>query len=250
MGGRIIRFEPQGPTAQGLAVWPEISASELTDGRPVQRGHMYFEDTAIGLSAGVWDCTAMTTKLAPYSVNEFMILLEGAVTIIDARDRAVTVKAGECFVIPKGMPCVWRQERYVRKYFVIFDDPSGLAPPDPAVLEVLRPDPQAALAPSPGPAPEILLSPPPEQRDKGFFTDLTGQWTVGVWDSTAYRRKATAFPRHELMHILEGAVSLTEEGGPTHSFQAGATFFVPMGTRCDWRSEGYVRKTYCMMQPA
>jgi uncharacterized cupin superfamily protein len=249
MGGRIIRFAPQGPAGEGLAVWPEIPASELTAGAPVQHGHTYFEDAAIGLSAGVWDCTAMTTTLAPYSVNEFMILLEGAVTIIDAREHAVTVKAGESFVIPKGMPCVWRQDGYVRKYFVIFDDPSGLTPPDPAVLELLRPDPQAALAPSPGPAPEILLSPAPEQRDKPYFTDLTGQWSVGVWDSSAYRRKTIAFPRHELMHILEGAVSLTEAGGPTHEFRAGDTFFVPMGTRCDWRTDGYLRKLYCIMQP-
>jgi hypothetical protein len=24
---------------------------------------------------------------------------------------------------------------------------------------------------------------------------------------------------------------------------------VPMGTRCDWKSTGYVRKIYCIMQP-
>jgi uncharacterized cupin superfamily protein len=247
--GKIIRFEPQGPAGQGLATWPEIPASELTAGTPVQRGHVYFEDKATGLSAGVWDCTAMTGTLAPYSVNEFMILLEGAVTIVDAREHAVTVKAGESFVIPKGLPCVWRQDGYVRKFFVIFDDPSGLTPPDPAVLEVLRPDPNAALAPAAGPAPELLLTPTPAQRDKPYFADLTEQWTVGVWDSTAYHRKTIAFPRHELMHILEGEVTLTEENGPAQTFRAGDTFFVPMGTRCDWRSNGYVRKIYCIMQP-
>jgi len=247
--GKIIRFEPQGPAGTGLVPWPEIPASMLTAGRPVQRGHTYFEDKASGLSAGVWDCTAMTGRLEPYSVNEFMIVLEGAVTIVDARNRAVTIKAGEGFLIPKGMPCVWRQDGYIRKFFVIFDDASGKEPPDPAVLEVLRPDPQAALASSDGPAPEVLASPPPVQRDKQYFADLTGQWTVGVWDSTAYLRKTISFPRHELMHILEGAVTLTEEGGPAQTFRAGDTFFVPLGTRCDWKSTGYVRKIYCIMQP-
>jgi uncharacterized cupin superfamily protein len=247
--GKIVRFEPRGPAATGLVRWPDFPPESLTAGKPVQRGHIYFEDKAIGLSAGVWDCTAMTGRLEPYSVNEFMIVLEGAVTIVDARERAVTVKAGESFLIPKGMPCVWRQDGYIRKVFVIFDDASGLAPSDPAVLEVLRPDPQAALAPSAGPAPELLASAPPVQRDKQYFADLTGQWTVGVWDSTAYHRKTISFPRHELMHILEGEVTLTEEGGPAQTFGAGDTFFVPMGTRCDWRSSGYVRKIYCIMQP-
>ena len=249
MGGRIIRFEPNGPAGEGLAQWPEIPASELTAGAPVQRGHTYFEDKAIGLSAGVWGCTAMTAKPAPYSVNEFMILLEGAVTIVDARDRAVTVRAGESFVVPKGLPCVWRQDGSVRKFFVIFDDASGLTAPDPAALEVLRPDPNAALAPCPAPAADVLLTPLPAQRDKSYFADVTGQWTVGVWDSTAYHRKTIAFPRHELMHILEGTVTLTEAGGPAQTFRAGDTFFVPMGTRCDWQSDGYVRKIYCIMQP-
>jgi len=251
--GKIIRFEPQGPAGTGLVRWPEIPASELTVGTPVQRGHTYFEDKAIGLSAGVWDCTAMTAKLAPYPVNEFMIVLEGAVTIVDARDRAVTIKAGESFLIPKGLPCVWRQDGYIRKFFAIFDDASGRTPPDPAVLEV-RPDPQAALAPCDGPAPEVLASAAPTQRDKQYFADLTGQWTVGVWDSTAYHRKTIGFPRHELMHILEGEVTLAEEGGPgerglPQTFKAGDTFFVPMGTRCDWKTTGYVRKIYCIMQP-
>ena len=247
--GKIIRFEPQGPAGTGLVRWPDFPPGILAAGKPVQRGHTYFEDKAIGLSAGVWDCTAMAGKLEPYSVNEFMIVLEGAVTIVDARDRAVTIKAGESFLLPKGLPCVWRQDGYIRKFFVIFDDASGKTPPDPAVLEVLRPDPQAALAPSTGPAPELLASAAPSQRDKQYFADLTAQWTVGVWDSTAYHRKTISFPRHELMHILEGEVTLTEEGGSAQTFKAGDTFFVPMGTRCNWKSTGYVRKIYCIMQP-
>ena len=104
--GKIIRFEPQGQAGTGLVRWPDIPPATLTAGKPVQRGHVYFEDKASGLSTGVWDCTAMTGKLEPYSVNEFMIVLEGAVTIVDARDRAVTIKAGESFLIPKSLPCV------------------------------------------------------------------------------------------------------------------------------------------------
>jgi uncharacterized cupin superfamily protein len=254
----IVRFERQGPPGKGLARWEDIAADSLVAGKPVQRGHFYFEDKGLGLSAGVWSCTAMTAKAAPYSVNEFMILLEGAVTIIDAQGRETVTKAGQSFLIPKGMVCAWKQTGYVRKFFVIFDDAqsgrdSGLSPADPAALKVMQPDPKAALGASEGPAPELLLSPPPVQRDKQYFADLTGQWTVGVWDSTAYHRKTITFPRHELMHILEGEVTLTEEGaggaGTAQHFKAGDTFFVPMGTRCDWQSKGRVRKLYCIMQP-
>ena len=266
---RIQKLEPFGPggsaTATGLAVWPEIPPAGLVAGKPVHRGHYYLEDKARGLTAGVWDCTAMTEKFGPYPVNEYMIVLEGEVTIIEnapgapssaergrvgeGAGRRTTIRAGENFVIPKGLPCQWHQDGYMRKFFVIFDDPSGMAPADPATLSVLRPDRRADLAASAGPAPELLLSGAPQQRDKRYYADLTGQWTVGVWSSTPYHRKTIPFPRHELMHILEGEVTITEDGQPPRTFKAGDTFVVPMGTPCDWKSTVDIRKFYCIMQP-
>jgi uncharacterized cupin superfamily protein len=114
---------------------------------------------------------------------------------------------------------------------------------------VLLPDPRAKLSPSGGPAPELLLSGAPQQHDKQYFADMTGQWTVGVWDSTPYHRKTIPFPRHELMHILEGEVTITEDGQPPRTFKAGDTFVVPMGTPCDWKTTEYIRKIYCIFQP-
>jgi uncharacterized cupin superfamily protein len=249
----IIRFDWEGPPGKGLARWEDIPRDSLVAGKPVQRGHYYFQDKKLGLSAGVWSCTAMTMKATPYPCNEFMIVLEGAVTIIDSQGRETLTRAGQSFIIPKGMVCAWKQKGYVRKFFVIFEDEAEPSPAEAEVLRVLQPDPKAALAASEGPAPELLLSPPPVQRDKQYFADPTGQWTVGVWDSTAYHRKTITFPRHELMHLLEGAVTLTEESadgaGTAQRFKAGDTFFVPMGTRCDWQSKERVRKIYCIMQP-
>src|SRR5262245_29145213 len=186
---RIQKFEPFGPGGSagnsGLALWPEIPAGALSAGKPVQRGHYYLEDKARGLTAGVWDCTAMTEKGGPYSVNEFMIVLDGAVTIREpspssvpsprergedqslprtgsggegksAGQRETTIRAGESFIIPKGLDLQWHQDGYMRKFFVIFDDSSAL-PADPATLSLQLPDPRAALSPSGGPAPELLL---------------------------------------------------------------------------------------------
>jgi uncharacterized cupin superfamily protein len=34
-----------------------------------------------------------------------------------------------------------------------------------------------------------------------------------------------------------------------HRFKAGDTFFVPMGTLCDWQSTEDIRKIYCIFQP-
>ena len=244
----ILRFEPKGP-ATALARWPEIAADELESGTPVQHGHEYLNDAERGLTAGVWDCTAFTSKMGPYPVNEFMILLEGAVTIVEENGRRTTVRAGESFILPKGLRCQWLQTGYVRKYYVIFNDASELTPENPATLGVLRPEPKGELAPSSPPGADMLLSAVPRQWTHEWFKDMTGQWTVGVWQTTPYHRKQIPFPRHELMHILEGAVTLTDGAGVAHRFAAGDTFFVPMGALCDWKSTVDLRKIYCIFQP-
>jgi uncharacterized cupin superfamily protein len=247
-GTNILKFEPKGPTGD-LARWPDIAAAEIESGKPVQHGHEYLNDPARGLTAGVWDCTAFTGTMGPYPVNEFMIILEGEVTIVEESGRRTTVRAGESFILPKGLRCQWLQPGYVRKYYVIFNDASGLAPADPGALKVLRPEPKGELSPSTPPGADMLLSAVPRQSAHEWFKDMTGQWTVGVWQTTPYHRKAIPFPRHELMHILEGAVTLTDGAGVAHRFGAGDTFFVPMGTLCDWKSTVDLRKIYCIFQP-
>ena len=72
---------------------------------------------------------------------------------------------------------------------------------------------------------------------------------MGLWDTTGYHRKLIDFPRHELMHLLEGSVTFTDDKGGSQTFKAGDTFFVPLGTPNSWKSEGYLRKIYCIFQP-
>jgi uncharacterized cupin superfamily protein len=245
----VIRFALNGQRHEGLGVWPEIPAAEIETGAPVQRGIEYFSDPGIGLSAGVWDCTAFIGKMGPYPVNEFMIVLEGAVTMVAEDGSSTTVSAGESFIIPKGTVCQWRQDGYMKKYYVIFDDASGADPAKASAQGVLKIDPSLSREPSPPPAADLLIGPSPRQSGRNWFEDASGQWSVGVWDSTPYRRKAVPFPRHELMHLLEGSVTLSDPNGWSETYRAGETFFVPMGANVEWLSTGYVRKYYCIMIP-
>lgn len=244
-----IKFELEGHNGEGLSVLPAIPAAELTAGTPVQRGIEYFSDPKIGLSAGVWDCTAFTTKMGPYPVSEFMIVLEGGVTMVEADGRETTVVAGEAFIIPKGTVCQWRQTGFMKKYYVIFDDTSGADPAKASAQKIMKVDISAARQPSPGPAPELLVGPAPTQTGRNWIEDATGQWTMGVWDSTPYLRKAIPFPRHELMHLLEGSVTLSTPEGWRETYRAGDTFFVPLGANVEWHNTEYVKKYYCIMIP-
>ncbi len=250
---RITRFEPHGPADTGLVEWDRIDPATLASGTPTQRGHIYHHDEATGLMTGVWDCTPMTGKLEPYPVNEFMFLLEGSVTIADADGGEVTINADEPFVIPKGLPCVWKQEGYVRKFFMIFPDAGGEAPADPAAHTVIRPraaGPAGGLSRMDIPDPSIFLGGVPTQNVHRYFADMTGQMTVGLWDSTPFERAVAPFPRCELMCILEGSVTLTDGEGTAHRLGAGEATYIPMGALSGWKSTEYVRKFFAIFQPA
>jgi len=240
-----VRFDPDAT----LDDWEEIPPQHLVSGRPKQRGHLYIDDKERGLQAGVWDCTAMTAQIGPYSVDEFMLLLEGAVEIVLPDGSFTRVEAGQSFVIPKGLVCQWRQPGYVKKFFVILETPDKAKSRSADGLRVVLPDTGAALAPSAGPKPEALLSGNPVQHTREFFRDAGGKLTVGVWDTTAYHRKTIPFPRHELMCLLEGEVTITGPRGQAQTFKAGDSFFVPYGAVTDWNCGGYLKKIFVIYQP-
>jgi uncharacterized cupin superfamily protein len=246
---RPILLEPHGPAATGMTQWDPIDPSGLTAGEPVQRGHEYFKDTTGTLTAGVWDCTPMTEKFGPYGVNEFMLILEGSVTIVDATGHEETISAGQSFILPKGIPVEWKQTEYVRKYYVIFDDPSDVAISDPAGLKLIRLDTELALPAVGEQDTSRYKGSVPEQHAHSLFKDATAQMNIGLWDTTDMHTHGLPFQRNELMHLLEGSVSFAAEDGSTQTFVKGDTFLVPKGTHYQWDSSGYVRKIYCIFQP-
>lgn len=250
---KIFRFNPNGPKGKGLEDWDPIDPNGLEAGEPVQRGHIYHEDSACGYMAGVWDCTAQTEKFGPYAVNEFMYLLEGSVTMILEDGTEVTVNAGEAFIIPKGLPCQWKQEGYVRKYFVIFENPGAPAGDDVSAQGIILPKPSG---PSEGLQLEVIddasgfIGDIPTQHDHTYFTDPSNQFICGLWDSSPFEIPSHPFPRSEMMMILEGAVTLTDKDGNDYLFKAGDTAYVPKGAVCGWKSTEYVRKFYCIFDPS
>lgn len=226
--------------------WPDLPDSEIATGSRAQNGKLFFEDKAIGLIAGIWEQQANEGHWINYPVNEWMLVLEGEVVIVEEH-TTTSIKAGESFIIPKGLRCRWTQPGHVKKFFVIHDDTSGLANTGP--LRVIKIDPAAALEPSTPPAAAMLLSPVPVQHARDCFCDATGQLTIGMWETTGYHRKLIDFPRHELMHLLVGEVTMDDGAGTIRRFKAGDTFFVPKGTPNSWKSEGALRKIFVNFQP-
>ena len=243
-----ITFSRHGPEGTGLTELEGIPAEALVSGTPVLSGYNYFTDDTGKLTAGVWHATPFTDHPVPSPVNEFMLVLEGSVTIVHDNGSEETIRAGQSFVVPKGMPHSWHSTQDVRKFYATFDDDSG-EELDAGALVVRRPDPAAHLDPMDEQDTSRYVGGVPEQGIKVCFRDATGQMLVGVWSTTEMHTRPLPFPRNELMHIVEGEVTITDGAGRAMTYGAGDTFMVPRGMTYQWDSAGTVRKIFCIFQP-
>ena len=244
------RMQPEGIPGKALEDWGGYPPETLDAGTPQQHGVLYLDDTVHKVTAGVWTCTAMTGKMGAWSSNEFMVLLEGTVNVVHHSGEELTVHAGECFVIPKGTICQWKQPGFVRKFFVIEENSAISGADDPTRLKAFKVDTSAALPAAKGPDPALIIGEQqPTWGDRLVYEDPSGQFLVGVWSTTPYRRKTIDFPRHELMLLLEGSVTISDDQGDEQTFNAGETILVEKGTRMGWSNGEPVKKVYCIYLP-
>jgi uncharacterized cupin superfamily protein len=248
----ILRFAPKGPADAGLAPTAEITPDMIEEGSPIERAHNYYTSPSGVLSAGVWECTPFRTKLLPTAVDEFMLVLEGSVTIAHEDGHEETFRAGDAFVIPRGLRCAWKQTENIRKYYVIYEDSKTPLPEKPVAERAIRLEPQGpagkGLTPLELPDTSIFVGDPPTQHDHTYFEDATDQMYAGTWTCTPMHRKPITFARTELMCLLEGSVTLTDGTGKAHAFRAPDCLLVPHGTVITWDSDEDVRKFYCIFE--
>jgi len=121
----VIRLSSDGPEGTGLTFRGHLESERVIEGDPTETGHTYFSDATGQLTAGVWECTACTSQIDSYPVDEFCIILKGTVVVTDAEGHAETFKPGDSFVLPKGLKCTWHMPETTRKYYVIFDAKSA-----------------------------------------------------------------------------------------------------------------------------
>lgn len=213
----IVRVPHSDSAGTGLTEWEAMDPDSLVSGTPVQRGWLADETAATGYLAGVWDCTAFVDQPGQYGVDEFMILLEGRVILRMPDGAEVTVTAGEAFVIPKGLQCQWVMPDYVRKVFMIVDDPAPEGAANPSLARVTVPD----LAPAGGDG--------PVETAYTWFVSASGRMRVDFRIHRGGQAAPAALAEHELLHVLEGALTLSA-GTATAHFGPGETAYVSAGT--------------------
>ncbi len=249
---QVIRFERNGPEGVGLEPM-ELDPADFQSELPEQTLHVYFSDEEFGLTLGVWTTTDMQEAFGPYPGDEFMLLLEGRVAMLDGDGNETCAEEGQTFFIRNAIPTSWKQVGNLRKFFMTYDNPNTETPKigsaDGGVI-VLDPEELAkGMEKMETTDPFEIVGDAPVQHDNIRFTNDDGNMFIGMWDSTAFESAMNPFPCHEFVQLLEGTVTITEANGAVQTFTAGDMFFVPMGTVCSWKSDGYVRKYYSILDP-
>lgn len=186
----------------------ELSADMFVSALPVQHSHSYFECEETGIYIGVWDTTDMVETAGPYSCDEFMVIIEGAVEIKNNKTGIKqTVLAGESFIIPQGYDCQWHQSGYLRKFYVISEPPTQTIPETPVV--------------------ESIIKLQPNQTGHQYQHN---NFAVGIIEGDEVNSDLQQSVCHTFYFVTRGELVLTQTNGATLTCRAGDAFFIPKGT--------------------
>jgi uncharacterized cupin superfamily protein len=224
--------KPDAPATQG----PISAADPFAAGRQIA-----FRDEA-GFFAGTVKLPEGETQLSmPHA--EVLVVLAGGLTVKTAAG-SLDAKAGQSLVLPRGLEGTLACEAGTLAAFNTMSGGPGTKS-DPAAPIAL--DPALPRNPSAGPAPEVIIGKPPVCHSANLFTDASGM-RAGVWDATTgWARQVVPHKVHELMHILEGSVTLTAKDGATLQVNTGDTLFLPRGAPYAWTSTERVVKFYVVL---
>jgi len=117
---RVKRLLADGDPVTGMSDWAPVD-DNIVEGEPMERRHVVYEGSRPGgglLRAGVWEATPYTCRIVDYVCDEFCVVLEGSVTIIDDDGHEDTFQPGDTFLVPKGFTGYWKQTETFKKFFV------------------------------------------------------------------------------------------------------------------------------------
>lgn len=175
--------------------------------------------------------------------DEFILVLSGTLEI-GAGTTRLALAANDSAVVPGGTGFDWRADPRTRA--IVMRCASGGA----SAVSPVKIDHDAPLSPSGAPLAELLVGPAPSCRNHTAYESASGEFSCGTWDSTPYHRRAMDYRHYELMHLLEGAVTLVDGAGRSRTFGAGDILLAEQHVHGSWESKVAVKKVYAIYRPA
>ena len=99
------------------------------------------------------------------------------------------------------------------------------------------------------PPADRLIDGHPEQVARNYFSDSTGRFFAGVWESTPGRWRVR-YTENEFCHITRGRIRIADASGQQWTFKAGDSFVIPAGFAGTWETLEPTAKLYVIYEPA
>lgn len=96
---------------------------------------------------------------------------------------------------------------------------------------------------------EQVLAGDPEHLARNYFSDSTGRFFAGVWESTPGKWRVR-YSENEFCYITRGRVRIEHDCGRAWTFSAGAAFVIPAGFRGVWEVLVPTARLYVIYEPA
>lgn len=94
-----------------------------------------------------------------------------------------------------------------------------------------------------------LLVGDPEHVTRSYFSDSTGRFSVGVWESTPGRWRVS-YTRNEFSHLTRGRMRIEDTRGVVWELSAGDSFVIPAGFSGTCEVLEPVSRLYVLCEPA
>lgn len=92
--------------------------------------------------------------------------------------------------------------------------------------------------------PELVIDGEPSESAHVFREFANRKVVLGIWESQSGALKFDAYPFDEICIVVEGSVTLEEDGGAADSFGPGDVFLIRKGFSGIWQMPGKLRKFY------
>lgn len=98
---------PTKPTVESVVYITDNETAFTATSDGFEKKELYI-DQHQRFSSGIWRCKTLTTELAPFPDNEFLLINQGSLTCLDENNVAQTFNAGDALFIPQGTVCAWQ----------------------------------------------------------------------------------------------------------------------------------------------
>lgn len=100
------------------------------------------------------------------------------------------------------------------------------------------------MVPSDMTSPEAFTTADQTELISTHYESEDGSITTGVWECAPSVEEIDAYPCNEMMTVLAGSVTITDENGNAQTFAKGDTFFIAKGAKCTWTITETMKKFY------